>query len=182
MFLSIQAGKQSLKRRSRLMKIHSGSPLLYTQFHYYFRVWLVWVSAVTRPNPHCVHQSPGLDFRSTVGKPSLLLALYLDMSTDSDLKTDFLPFFLWVIETADFFVACGVRVFSILTPMMFQQCTTAFSETEACEEKRFKPAGFVGWLKPPSKFSIFSPSLTQVWKQHLSQNGNMLWEFLLWKS
>lgn len=40
MFLSIQAGEQSLKR-SRLMKIHCGSPLLFTQFHDYFRVWIV---------------------------------------------------------------------------------------------------------------------------------------------
>lgn len=93
------------------MKIHYGSPLLFTQFHDYFRVWLV--------------------------------------------------------ETADFSVACGIRVFSVLTPMMSQQRTTAFSETEACEEERFKSADFVECLKPPSKFSIFSPSLTQVWKRHL---------------
>lgn len=91
-------------------------------------------------------------------------------------------FFPWVIEIPDFSVACGIRVFSILTPMMFQQCTTAFSEIEAWEEERFKPADFVGLLKPSPKFSIFSPSLTQVWKQHLSRNGNMPWEFLLWKS
>lgn len=108
------------------MKIHYGSSLLFTQFHDYFRVWLV--------------------------------------------------------ESVDFSVACGIRVFSGLTPMMSQQRTTAFSETEACEEERFRSADFVEWLKPPSNFSIFSSSLIRVWKHHLRRNGNVPWEFLLWKT
>lgn len=102
---------------------------------------------------------------------SLPPAFYPDISIDSHLQTDFLPFLAWIMENADFSVACGIGVFSILTAVVFQKCTTASSETKACEEERLKPS-FTGWLKP---------TLTQVWKQHISQNRNMPWEFLLWK-
>lgn len=51
-------------------------------------------------------------------------------------------FLAWLIETADFSVACGKRVFSILTAVMFQKSTTTFSETEACEEETLKPSDF----------------------------------------
>lgn len=102
---------------------------------------------------------------------SLPPAFYPDISIDSHLQTDFLPFLVWIMENADFSVACGIGVFSIVTAVVFQKCTTASSEIKACEEERLKPS-FTEWLKP---------TLTQVWKQHISQNRNMPWEFLLWK-
>lgn len=42
---------------------------------------------------YCVHWSPTSDFRSTMEGSSLPPAFYLDISIDSYLQTDFLPFF-----------------------------------------------------------------------------------------
>lgn len=97
-----------LEKRSRLMKIHCGIPLLFIQFDDNVKS-LAFLSV-------CDHSSwallcpPGPDFRSTTEGSSLPAALYLDISIDSYLQTDFLPFLAWIMETADFSVACGIGV------------------------------------------------------------------------
>lgn len=127
---------------------------------------LAWVFMIAFPEPYCVHWNPGPDFRSTMEGTSLPPASYLDSSINSHLQTVFLPFFSLGYWNCWFFCSLLYGSFQYFNSSDVPEVHSSLFWNRHVK-KRDKPSGFAGWLKP---------TLTQVWKQHISQNGNMSWE------